>query len=47
MSFPRQRRRLHRLDRVPDRREVMGQIVVTEFITLDGVIEDPGGSEGF
>ncbi len=25
----------------------MGQIVVTEFITLDGVIEDPGGSEGF
>jgi dihydrofolate reductase len=25
----------------------MGQVVVTEFITLDGVIEDPGGSEGF
>jgi dihydrofolate reductase len=24
----------------------MGQVVVTEFITLDGVIEDPGGSEG-
>jgi dihydrofolate reductase len=24
----------------------MGQIVVTEFITLDGVAEDPGGSEG-
>ena len=23
----------------------MGRIVVTEFITLDGVIEDPGGSE--
>ena len=23
----------------------MGKIVVTEFITLDGVIEDPGGSE--
>ncbi len=23
----------------------MGHIVVTEFITLDGVIEDPGGSE--
>ena len=25
----------------------MGRIVVTEFISLDGVIEDPGGSEGF
>jgi dihydrofolate reductase len=25
----------------------MGNVVVTEFITLDGVIEDPGGSEGF
>jgi dihydrofolate reductase len=25
----------------------MGRIVVTEFITLDGVIEDPGGSEDF
>jgi dihydrofolate reductase len=25
----------------------MGKLVVTEFITLDGVIEDPGGSEGF
>src|SRR4051794_10735388 len=24
----------------------MGQVVVTEFITLDGVIEDPGGAEG-
>ncbi|MFL5926818.1 MAG: dihydrofolate reductase family protein [Gaiellaceae bacterium] len=24
----------------------MGKLVVTEFITLDGVIEDPGGSEG-
>ena len=23
----------------------MGKLVVTEFITLDGVIEDPGGSE--
>src|SRR3954471_21313976 len=26
---------------------MMGQVVVTEFITLDGVIEDPGGAEGF
>jgi dihydrofolate reductase len=25
----------------------MGSVVVTEFITLDGVIEDPGGAEGF
>src|SRR5918994_2117376 len=25
----------------------MGRIVVTEFISLDGVIEAPGGSEGF
>jgi dihydrofolate reductase len=24
----------------------MGQIVVTEFVSLDGVMEDPGGSEG-
>jgi dihydrofolate reductase len=25
----------------------MGKLVVTEFITLDGVIEAPGGGEGF
>src|SRR5690242_10663997 len=25
----------------------MGKVVVTEFVTLDGVMEDPGGSEGF
>jgi dihydrofolate reductase len=24
----------------------MGNIVISEFITLDGVIEDPGGAEG-
>ena len=24
----------------------MGKLVVTEFISLDGVIEDPGGAEG-
>jgi dihydrofolate reductase len=26
---------------------MMGEIVVTEFISLDGVIEDPGGAEGY
>jgi dihydrofolate reductase len=25
----------------------MGEVVVTEFISLDGVIEDPGGAEDF
>ena len=25
----------------------MGRIVVTEFVSLDGVIEDPGGTENF
>jgi dihydrofolate reductase len=25
----------------------MGKIVVTEFMSLDGVVEDPGGSESF
>ncbi len=25
----------------------MGRIVVTEFISLDGVIEDPSGAEGY
>jgi dihydrofolate reductase len=25
----------------------VGRIVVTEFVSLDGVIEDPGGAEGF
>jgi dihydrofolate reductase len=25
----------------------MGKIVVTEFVSLDGVIEDPGGAEGY
>ena len=24
----------------------MGDVVVSEFVTLDGVFEDPGGSEG-
>jgi dihydrofolate reductase len=25
----------------------MGKVVVSQFISLDGVVEDPGGSEGF
>src|SRR3954451_20004600 len=25
----------------------MGRIVVTEFVSVDGVVEDPGGAEGF
>ncbi len=25
----------------------MGNVVVSQFVTLDGVVEDPGGSEGF
>jgi hypothetical protein len=25
----------------------MGRIVVSQFVTVDGVIEDPGGSESF
>jgi len=25
----------------------MGRIVVTEFVSLDGIVEDPGGAEGY
>ena len=33
----------------PDNEEEdhVGRIVVTEFVSLDGVIEDPGGAEDF
>ena len=27
--------------------EEMGKLVVSEFVTLDGVIDDPGGAERF
>jgi hypothetical protein len=30
-----------------ERRVEMGRIVVSEFVTLDGVIEAPGGGEDF
>jgi dihydrofolate reductase len=30
-----------------EKEEHMGRIVVTEFVSLDGVMEDPGGSENF
>jgi dihydrofolate reductase len=33
--------------RLPTEEDNVGRIVVTEFISLDGVIEDPGGSENF
>jgi dihydrofolate reductase len=32
---------------IPTKEQTMGKIVVTEFISLDGVIEDPGGAEDF
>jgi dihydrofolate reductase len=36
------------VQRNPDGRRIdMGRIVVTEFVSLDGVMEDPGGSEDF
>jgi dihydrofolate reductase len=31
----------------PSKEDRVGRIVVTEFVSLDGVMEDPGGSENF
>src|SRR5215218_2214028 len=36
----------HNRNRSEEKRR-MGKIVVTEFVSLDGVIEDPGGAEDF
>jgi dihydrofolate reductase len=33
--------------RQPREETAVGRIVVTEFVSLDGVVEDPGGSEDF
>src|SRR5713101_7438602 len=35
------------LETITRRRIKMGRIVVTELVSLDGVMEDPGGSEGW
>jgi hypothetical protein len=36
------------MERSADEKEdYVGRIVVTEFVSLDGVMEDPGGSENF
>jgi dihydrofolate reductase len=36
-----------RLQRNYLRRLMMAKVVITEFVSLDGVVEDPGGHEGF
>jgi dihydrofolate reductase len=35
------------MEKLTKRRMTMGQVVVSQFISLDGVVEDPGGAEGF
>src|SRR5437660_8579009 len=30
-----------------DRRSTMGKLAVTEFVSVDGVFEDPGGAEDY
>ena len=44
----RRARRQHLVPAAPARRRTeMGKIVVSENVTLDGVIQDPAGDEGF
>jgi dihydrofolate reductase len=35
------------VEKLTQRRITMGKVVVSQFISLDGVVEDPGGVEGF
>jgi dihydrofolate reductase len=35
------------VSRHPDKEEHVGRIVITEFVSLDGVVEAPGGGESF
>jgi dihydrofolate reductase len=35
------------VEKLTKRRITMGKVVVSQFISLDGVVEDPGGAEGF
>ena len=35
------------LEHPVDKEDQVGRIVVTEFVSLDGVVEDPGGAEDF
>src|SRR3989337_3657843 len=35
------------MEKLTKRRITMGKVVVSQFISLDGVVEDPGGAEGF
>jgi dihydrofolate reductase len=39
-------RRVYRTN-IPEGAEIMGKVVVSQFITVDGVVEDPGGAEKF
>jgi dihydrofolate reductase len=45
--FVRHSGKRHGTAALASKEETMGKIVVTEFISLDGVIEDPGGAEGY
>src|SRR4029079_14181628 len=38
---------LRNANQLSHRRNVMSRIVVSQFVTVDGVVEDPGGAESF